>query len=81
MLYKGDLCFMINQRAGPHVKPDDYEGIRLCWNPINIRETRERLIQLGFAVSDIWERDYGQTEFFLTGDDGYSHCFGAPTNG
>ncbi len=21
----------------------------------------------------------GQTEFFLTDDDGYSHCFGVPT--
>ena len=79
MLHKGDLCFMLNQRAGTPVKPDTYEGIRLYWNPINIHETRERLIQLGFVVSDICERDYGRTEFFLTDDDGYSHCFGAPT--
>jgi hypothetical protein len=39
---------------------------------------REHLIQLGFAVSDICERDYGQTEFFLIDDDGNSHCFGVP---
>lgn len=79
MLHQGDLCFMLNQRAGTTLKPDDYEGIRLYWNPTDIHETRERLMQLGFVVSDICERDYGQTEFFLTDDDGYSHCFGVPT--
>ena len=26
------------------------------------------------------DRDYGQTEFFVTDDDGYSHCFGVATN-
>jgi len=79
MLHKGNLTFMLNQRAGTSVKPDTYEGIRLYWNPINIHETRDRLIQLGYVVSEISERDYGQTEFFLTDDDGYSHCFGVPT--
>lgn len=39
------------------------------------------LIGLGFAASDIRERDYGRTEFFLTDDDGYSHCFGVPAKG
>src|SRR5215204_1702297 len=79
MLHKGDLCFMLNQRAGTPLTPDTYEGICLYWNPIDIHETRERLIQLGYVVSDISERDYGQTEFFMTDDDGYSHCFGVPT--
>jgi len=79
MLHKGDLCFMLNQRAGIPVKPENYEGIRLYWSPVNIHEARERLIRLGYSVSDICERDYGQTEFFLTDDDGYSHCFGTPT--
>lgn len=51
----------------------------LYWAPADIHETRERLERLGYAVSDICERDYGQTEFFLTDDDGYSHCFGVPT--
>lgn len=79
MLHKGDLCFMLNQRAGtPPVEPDTYEGIRLYWSPIDIHEMREHLIQLGYGVSDLCERDYGQTEFFLTDDDGYSHCFGVP---
>jgi hypothetical protein len=79
MLHNSDLCFMLNQRAGTSVKPNEYEGIRLYWSPINLHETRERLLQLGFVVSDICEREYGQTEFFLTDDDGYSHCFAVPT--
>src|SRR5256885_13650889 len=29
MLRKDELCFMLNQRAGTPVKPEDYEGIRL----------------------------------------------------
>ena len=40
---------------------------------------RARLQTLGFVASEITERDYGQTEFFVTDDDGHSHCFGVPT--
>jgi uncharacterized glyoxalase superfamily protein PhnB len=76
MLQRGDMYFMLNRRAGNPVKPDDYEGIRLYWTPENLQEARERLERLGFAVSRIVERDYGQSEFTLTDDDGYSHCFG-----
>jgi len=79
MLRKDDLCFMLNQRAGTPVKPEDYEGIRLYWAPKDIDKTRERLKSLGYDVSELENRDYGQTEFFLTDDDGYSHCFGVPT--
>ncbi len=79
MLRKGDLCFWLNQRFGAPNPPEDYEGIRLYWAPTDIRETRERLIGLGFEASEICERDYGQTEFFLTDDDGFSHCFGVAT--
>lgn len=79
MLQKGDIWFMLNQRAGNPVKPKDYECIRLYWAPKNIHETRERLQNLGYGVSELEDRDYGQTEFFLTDDDGYSHCFGVPT--
>ncbi len=75
------LYFWLNQRAGTPVKPENYEGIRLYWTPTNIQETRERLKQLGFAVSDIVEREYGQTEFFVTDEDGFSHCFGVATKG
>ena len=69
------------QRAGTPVKPEDYEGIRLYWAPKDIHETRERLKSLGYVVSELEHRDYGQTEFFLTDDDGYSHCFGVLTQG
>ena len=79
MLRKDDLWFMLNQRAGTAVKPEDYEGIRLYWGPKDIHRTRERLKSLGYTVSELEHRDYGQTEFFRTDDDGYSHCFGVPT--
>jgi hypothetical protein len=70
---------MLNQRAGTPVKPKDYDGIRLYWTPTHIKETRERLKGLGYHVSELVDREYGQTEFFLTDDDGYSHCFGVAT--
>ena len=79
MLRKDNLWFMLNRRAGTPVKAKNYEGIRLYWAPKDIHETRERLKSLGYGVSELEHRDYGQTEFFLTDDDGYSHCFGVPT--
>lgn len=79
MLQKGNQWFMLNRRAGNPVKPDDYNGINLYWAPKDLSETRERLKGLGYAVSEIEERDYGQTEFFLIDDDGFSHCFGVAT--
>jgi uncharacterized glyoxalase superfamily protein PhnB len=79
MLRRGDLCFMLNQRAGTPVKSEHHEGIRLYWVPEDIHKIRERLKGLGYDVSEIEDRDYGQTEFSLTDDDGYSHCFGVPT--
>ena len=79
MLRKSHLCFMLNQRAGSPQAPADFEGIRLYWAPPDLRGLRSRLQELGFAVSDIVQRDYGQTEFFLVDEDGHSHCFGVPT--
>jgi hypothetical protein len=79
MLQKDNLCFMLNQRAGHPIKPEHYEGIRLYWAPSDIDETRVRLKSLGYGVSELEDRDYGQTEFFLTDDDGFSHCFGVDT--
>jgi len=76
MLRKKNLAFWLNRRAGTPAKPEDYEGIRLYWAPSDIHETREHLKRLGYQVSELEDRDYGQTEFFLTDDDGYSHCFG-----
>jgi hypothetical protein len=79
MLRRGGMWFMLNQRAGRQIKPEDYEGIRLYWSPPDIHGIRQHLSDLGYMVSEIESRDYGQTEFFLTDDDGYSHCFGVPT--
>ena len=73
------MRFMLNQRAKTPVKHNDYESIRLYWAPKDIQQTRERLKSLGYGVSDLEDRDYGQTEFFLVDDDGYSHCFGVAT--
>ncbi len=79
MLRNKNLAFWLNQRAGTPIKPEDYNGISLYWAPSDIGETREHLKGLGFEVSELEDRDYGQTEFFLTDDDGYSHCFGVAT--
>ncbi|HZU31781.1 MAG TPA: VOC family protein [Candidatus Angelobacter sp.] len=79
MLQKENLHFMLNQRAGTPVRPEDYHGIRLYWAPTDIHETREHLQGLGYVVSELQDREYGQTEFFLTDDDGFTHCFGVST--
>ena len=79
MVHNELIHFWLNQRAGEPI-PKEYDGIRLYWAPENLNEVRERLMQLGYAVSEIEDQDYGQTEFFVTDDDGYSHCFGLATN-
>jgi hypothetical protein len=79
MLRKDELCFYAEPTRGTPVKPEDYEGIRLYWAPTDIHKTRERLKSLEYGVSELEHRDYGQTEFVLTDDDGYSHCFGVST--
>ena len=81
MVYNEHLHFWLNQRFGSSVKPDNYEGLRLYWAPSDIGALREHLLQLGYVVSEIEQRDYGQMEFFVTDDDGYSHCFGVASNG
>lgn len=78
MVHTENLYFWLNQRDGGQI-PQDFEGIRLYWTPENIIEVRERLQQMGYIVSEIENRDYGQTEFVVTDDDGYSHCFGVDT--
>ena len=67
--------------AGSPIKPENYEGIRLYWVSRDIHALRDRLERLGYPVSKITDRDYGQTEFFVTDDDGYAHCFGVATKG
>ncbi|HVX12697.1 MAG TPA: VOC family protein [Pirellulales bacterium] len=79
MVHNDRLYFWLNQRAGTPIKPENYQGIRLYWAPRDIEALRERLVRLGYSVSEIEDRDYGQTEFFVTDDDGYSHCFGVAT--
>jgi catechol 2,3-dioxygenase-like lactoylglutathione lyase family enzyme len=76
MVHNEYTYFWLNQRAGTPVRPEDYHSISLYWAPTDLHEAWKRLKQLGYEVSDIEDRDYGQTEFFLTDDDGYSHCFG-----
>ena len=80
MVYSEHTCFWLNERVGTTVKPADYEGIRLYWAPVDIFEVRDRLMKLGYEVSVIENRDYGQSEFFMTDDDGHSHCFGVATD-
>ena len=79
MVHDASVSFWLNKRAGTPHKPDDYEGIRLYWASDHIEAIRQRLSALGYTVSEIEDRDYGQSEFFVTDDDGFSHCFGTPT--
>lgn len=78
MVHDENQYFWLNQRAGGRI-PEGYHGISLYWTPADIQTARERLKKAGFEVSEIEDRDYGQTEFFLTDDDGYTHCFGVAT--
>jgi hypothetical protein len=72
MLCNGPLTFMLNIRAGVPEKPRDYEGIRLYWAPDDLHALWSKLKSMGFHVSEITHRDYGQTEFFLVDDDGFT---------
>jgi catechol 2,3-dioxygenase-like lactoylglutathione lyase family enzyme len=80
MVHNERLHFWLNDREGSPITPENYEGIRLYWAPVDLESLRDHLAQLGYSVSEIEDRDYGQTEFFVTDDDGYSHCFGLVTN-
>lgn len=71
--------FHAEPTRGDSSQAGSFEGIRLYRAPKDLHETREQLKSLGYGVSELEHRDYGQTEFFLTDDDGYSHCFGVPT--
>lgn len=79
MVHNENLSFWLNEREGPPIPPG-HEGIRLYWAPGDLHVLADRLRGLGFTVSGISDRDYGQTEFFVTDDDGYSHCFGVATH-
>ncbi len=77
---KGDMAVMRNTRAGDPARPENYEGVRFYWAPEDLPALRGRLVGLGYDVSEIWHRDYGQSEFVLTDDDGFEHCFGVSTD-
>jgi hypothetical protein len=79
MVHKASMFFWLNQRAGELI-PSEYEGVRFYWTPDNLLTIHQHLQKLGYNVSPIEDRDYGQTEFFLTDIDGYSHCSGIATN-
>ena len=44
------------------------------WAKEDLHATKERLKPAGYAVSEMVEREYGQSEFFVTDDDGFSYC-------
>lgn len=52
------------------------------WNRLNLAQPIQTIglvrRQNRLPLPPEGRRDYGQTEFFLTDDDGYSHCFGVP---
>jgi hypothetical protein len=79
MVHNERVRFWLNRRAGTPTKPENFEGVRLYWTPSDMRALRARLSGLGFSASEIVDRDYGQTEFIVADDDGYSHCFGVAT--
>ena len=60
MVHNERLYFWLNQRAGSPIKPENYEGIRLYWAPGDITALRERLLQLGYSVSEIVVSEVGQ---------------------
>lgn len=76
---KDHMAFMFNPPPEGAEKPASHEGIRFYWAPDDLRALHAKLAGMGYAVSDMHKRDYGHTEFFLTDDDGFSHCFGVPT--
>ena len=79
MVRNEHVSLWLNQRAGPSKTPEGYEGVRLYWAPVDLHGLRARLLRLGYAPSEIVTREYGQSEFFVTDDDGHSHCFGVAT--
>ena len=80
MVHNEHVCFWLNERPDSPAAPSDFDGIRLYWTPEDLNALRDHLASLSFAVSEIEKRHYGQTEFFVTDDDGHSHCFGVAHN-
>ena len=79
IVHNEQLYFWLNQHKA-HRLSQRTMSIGLYWAPRDIHALKDHLERLGYGVSEITDRDYGQTEFFVTDDDGYSHCFGVATN-
>lgn len=77
---QGAIRVLLNIRSGGAEKPPGYQGVRFYWTPDDLPALRERLLSLGYAPSELAERYYGQTEFTLTDDDGFEHCFGVSSD-
>src|SRR5215212_9067499 len=43
MVHDGHLSFWLNRREGTPIVPENYEGIRLYWAPIDLHAVRARL--------------------------------------
>jgi len=78
MVHRKVMFFWLNQRAGEPIPPS-CEGVRFYWTPDDLAVMHRHLKDLGYEVPEIAVRDYGQTEFFLVDEDGYSHRFGVDT--
>ena len=79
MLRKDDLSFMLNQRMGTLSSRMTTRAFVSTGAKGYTRNQRAIKEFWGYDVSELEHREYGQTEFVLTDDDGYSHCFGVPT--
>lgn len=66
----------LHYRVGVDVPPDNYEGIRMYWEPDDLDGLHAKLVELGFEPSEVIERDYGRREFSLKDIDQFHHCFG-----
>jgi hypothetical protein len=77
---QGQITIMLNIRSDRPQEPSTRDGVRFYWAPDDFHGLRERLLELGYAASAVVARDYGQSEFFLTDDDGVEHCFGVATD-
>ena len=66
----------LHHRIGIDDTPENYEGIRIYWEPENLDDLHSNLVSLGFRPSEIVLREYGRREFSLTDTDQFHHCFG-----
>ena len=66
----------LHHRLGTETPPDDYEGIRLYWEPEDLDALHAKLHALGYQPTEMIDRPYGRREFSLIDPDHFDHCFG-----